>query len=154
LRILGTPEANLVAFASDEFSIFNLIDEMKKDGWYIQPQFARRGSEANIHLSIGQSALEKADAFVADLAKATERARVIPQSPLVALVKAELEKAAEAPPDPKQMETLMSAIGISGGRLPERMADLNQILNILPAEVTKVALTDFFNDLIVQPRQA
>lgn len=154
LRILGTPEANLVAFTSDEFPIFNLIDEMKKDGWYIQPQFARRGSEANIHLSIGQSALEKADAFVADLGKATERARVIPQSPLVALVKSELAKAADAPPDPKQIETLMSAIGISGGRLPERMADLNEILNVLPPEVTKLALTDFFNDLIVQPRQS
>jgi sphinganine-1-phosphate aldolase len=155
LRILGHPEGNLVAFTSDEFPIFNLIDEMKEDGWYIQPQFARRGSEANIHLSIGQSALEKADAFIADLAKATERAKAIPQSPLVALVKAELEKAAANPSsDPKQIETLMSAVGISGGRLPERMADLNQILNILPPEVTKVVLTDFFNDLIVQPRQA
>jgi len=46
----------------------------------------------------------------------------------------------------------MSAIGISGGRLPERMADLNQILNILPPDMTKVSPTDFFNELIVQPR--
>jgi sphinganine-1-phosphate aldolase len=155
LKILGTPEANLIAFTSEEFPIFNLIDEMKEDGWYMQPQFARYGSPENIHLSIGQSALEKADAFVADLARATERARAVPQSPLVALVKAELAKiSSDAPPDPKQIETLMSAIGISGGRLPERMADLNQILNILPAEITKVSLTDFFNDLIVQPRSS
>jgi sphinganine-1-phosphate aldolase len=153
LRVLGAPDANLVAFTSDDFPIFNLIDEMKKDGWYIQAQYGFGGSEANIHLSIGQSALEKADAFVVDLARATERARAIPPSPLVALVNAELAKASQdGPPDPKQIEMLMSAVGISGGRLPERMADLNQILNMLPPEVTKVALTDFFNDLIVQPR--
>ena len=46
----------------------------------------------------------------------------------------------------------MGALGITGGRLPERMADLNQVLNLLPPQVTKVALTDFFNDLFVQPR--
>jgi len=154
LQILGEPEANLVAFASDEFPIFNVIDEMKKEGWYIQPQFGFHGSKPNIHLSIGQSAFEKADAFVADLATAVTRARAIPPSPLVAMVKAELAKAPPgAPPDPAQLQMLMSAIGISDGRLPERMADLNQILDILPSEVTKFALTDFFNDLIVQPRR-
>jgi hypothetical protein len=34
------------------------------------------------------------------------------------------------------------------------MADLSQILNILPPDLTKIARTEFFNDLIVQPRQA
>jgi len=153
LRVLGTPDANLVAFTSDAFPIFNVIDEMKAEGWYIQPQFGFRGSKENIHLSIGQSAFEKADAFIADLARAVERVRAVPPSPLVEMVKAELAKAAPgAAPDPAQLQTLMDALGIKGGRLPGRMADLNQILNLLPPEITKVALTDFFNDLIVQPR--
>jgi len=153
LRILGTPEANLVAFTADDFPIFHVIDEMKVLGWYVQPQFGFHGSKENIHLSIGQSVLEKADAFVADLKTAVERARAIPPSPVVELVKAELAKSAPgAVPDPAQMGRLMGALGITGGRLPERMADLNQVLNLLPPQVTKVALTDFFNDLFVQPR--
>jgi sphinganine-1-phosphate aldolase len=153
LRLLGEPEANLVAFTSDAFSIFHIIDEMKLLGWYIQPQFGYHGSKENIHLSIGQSALEKADAFLRDLAIATDRARALPPSPIVELVKAELAKAKPgAPPDPAQIQMMMDALGMNGAHLPERMADLNQVLNILPPPVTKFALTDFFNDLFVQPK--
>ncbi len=154
LRVLGAPEANLVAFTSDEFSIFHIVDEMKALGWYVQPQFGYHGSKENIHLSIGQSALEKADAFVRDLAIAAERARAVPPSPMVDLVKAELAKSRPgAPPDPAQLQMLMDALGVNSGRLPERMADLNQVLNLLPPQITKFALTDFFNDLFVQPHR-
>lgn len=154
LRVLGEPEANLVAFTADDFPIFNVIDAMKTRGWYIQPQFGFHGSKPNIHLSIGQSALEKVEPFLKDLAAAVEEVRSLPPSPLVAIVKAELAKAdPAAPPDPAQLQMLMSAIGIGDGRLPARMADLNQILDVLPPAVTKGALTDFFNDLFVQPRQ-
>jgi len=153
LRILGAPDANLLAVASDGFPIFNVIDEMKQLGWYVQPQFGYHGSAANIHLSIGQSALEKADAFVFDLRTAVERAAKIPESPMVALVKAELAKMPPgAAPDPAQLGMLMEALGIGPGRLPARMADVNQVLNVLPPQITQYALTDFFNDLIVQPR--
>jgi len=154
LRILGAPDANLLAVTSDTFPIFNLIDEMKELGWYIQPQFGFHGSKENIHLSIGQSALEKADGFVADLKTAVEKARAIPPSPIVDLVKAELAKLDPSKPaDPGQLKMVMDALGVTGGgKLPGRMADLNQVLNMLPPNLTKLALIDFFNDLIVQPR--
>ena len=153
LRILGAPDANLLAVTSDTFPIFNVIDEMKALGWYVQPQFGFHGSKENIHLSIGQSALEKADTFVADLKTAVERARVVPPSPVVELVKAELAKMKPGEAgDPAQLQMVMNALGVTNGKLPGRMADLNQVLNILPPNLTKVALTDFFNDLIVQPR--
>lgn len=153
LRVLGKPQSNLVAFTADDFCIFHVIDEMKALGWYIQPQFGFHGSKESIHLSIGQSALEKVDAFLADLARATERARAIAPSPIVEMVKAELAKAPPgATPDRSQLETLMGALGLADGKLPERMADVNQVLNLLPPQVTKLALTDFFNDLFVQPR--
>lgn len=153
LRILGTPDANLLAVTSDSFPIFNVIDEMKELGWYVQPQFGFHGSKENIHLSIGQSALEKADGFVADLKTAVAKAKLIPPSPLVDIVKAELAKAdPNKSADPAQLKMLMDAVGVTGGGLPKRMADLNQVLNILPPELTSLALTEFFNDLIVQPR--
>jgi len=153
LRILGAPDANLLAVTADAFPIFNVIDEMKELGWYVQPQFGYHGSKENIHLSIGQSALEKADAFVFDLRTATERAAKTPPSPMVALVKAELAKLQPGtPPDPTQLKMLMEALGIGPGKLPKRMADVNQVLNVLPPQITQYALTDFFNDLIVQPR--
>ncbi len=135
------------------FPIFNLIDEMKELGWYVQPQFGFHGSKENIHLSIGQSALEKADGFVSDLKTAVARAKHIPPSPIVALVQAELAKHdPSAPADPAQLQMVMDALGVGGGKLPPRTSDLNQVLNVLPPELTRLALTDFFNDLIVQPR--
>ena len=153
LRILGTPDANLLAVTSDSFPIFNLIDEMKELGWYVQPQFGFHGSKENIHLSIGQSALEKADSFVSDLKTAVARAREIPPSPIVALVQAELAKLDPSKPaDPAQLQMVMDALGVGGGKLPSRSSDLNQVLNVLPPDLTRLALTDFFNDLIVQPR--
>jgi glutamate/tyrosine decarboxylase-like PLP-dependent enzyme len=153
LHILGTPDANLIAVTSDNFPIFNVIDEMKELGWYVQPQFGFHGSKANIHLSIGQSAADKADGFVADLKAAVEKAKLVPPSPLVDVARAELAKLGPAQAsDPAQLKMLMEALGFAGGARPKRMADLNQVLNILPPEMTKLALTDFFNNLIVQPR--
>jgi glutamate/tyrosine decarboxylase-like PLP-dependent enzyme len=153
LRILGTPDANLIAVTSDSFPIFNVIDEMKELGWYVQPQFGFHGSKENMHFSIGQSAAEKAEGFVADLKTAVEKARLIPPSPLVDAAKAELAKRDPAGmADPAQLKMLMEALGFVGGARPKRMADLNQVLNILPPELTKLALTEFFNNLIVQPR--
>jgi len=153
LRILGTPDANLLAVTSDTFPIFNLIDEMKALDWYVQPQFGFHGSKENIHISVGQKALEKADAFVADLKTAVERARKIPPSPLVELVKGELAKMKPGEAvNPAQLRMMMDALGVANGQFAGRMADLNQVLNILPPELTKLALTEFFNDMAVQPR--
>lgn len=153
LRILGAPDANLLAFTSDAFPIFNVIDEMKALGWYVQPQFGFHGSKENIHLSIGQAALEKAEGFVSDLKTAVERARTVPPSPVVAQMKAELAgmNPGEAA-DPTHLGALMDVLGIGRGKLPARSADLNQVLAMLPPALTKFALTEFFNDLIVQPR--
>ncbi len=152
LRLLGAPQANLLAVASDGYSIFHVADEMKALGWYVQPQFGYHGSKENIHLSIGQSALEKAEIFVRDLAVAVERARSLSFGPIVDMVRSELAKSGPgASPDPAQLELLMNALGVKGAQMPDRMADMNQVLNLLPPEVTKFALTEFFNDIFVQP---
>ena len=153
LKVLGEPESNLVAFTAEGFSVFPIIDEMKERGWYIQPQFGYHGSIENIHLSIGQSALEKVDGFLKDLAASAEAASKIPQSPVVALVKAELAKMQPGQaPDRAMLVQLMQALGVQGARLPSRGAALNQVLNVLPPNLTKLALTEYFNDLFVQPR--
>ena len=153
LRILGTPESNLIAFTSDAFCVFHIIDEMRAMGWYIQPQFGYFGSKENVHLSIGQSALERVDEFLADLVKAAAKARAIPPSPIVELVEAELAKMkpGEAP-DRETFEALMAALGMTDGGAPVRGTELNQVLNVLPPALTKFALTEYFNDLFVQPR--
>jgi hypothetical protein len=52
------------------------------------------------------------------------------------------------------MSDLMRAAGIEDGQLPRKSAELNQILNVLPPNVTAFALTEFMNDrYIYRPKR-
>jgi hypothetical protein len=42
----------------------------------------------------------------------------------------------------------MDVAGMSGGRRPQRMADLNQILNEFPPKLCERAMTDLFNETV------
>lgn len=149
LRLLGEPDLNLVAFTSDAFSCFHIIDEMKARGWYVQPQFGYHGSEPNVHLSIGQNVHQRADEFVAALGEAVEAARPRGFSQTAARVKAELSRMNPADFKPSMLADLMRAAGIEDGQLPRKSAELNQILNVLPPAVTEYALIQFMNERYV-----
>lgn len=149
LRLLGEPDLNLVAFTSDDFSCFHIIDEMKARGWFVQPQFGYHGSEPNVHLSIGQNVFEKAHEFAATLKDATEAARPKGFSQVAAKVKSELARMNPADFKPAMLNDMMRAAGIEDGQLPRKSAELNQILNVLPPKVTEFALIEFMNERYV-----
>ncbi|MFM9865425.1 MAG: pyridoxal phosphate-dependent decarboxylase family protein [Micropepsaceae bacterium] len=149
LRLLGEPDLNLIAFTSDEFSCFHIIDEMKARGWFVQPQFGYHGSEPNVHLSIGQNVFDNAGEFVAALNDATEASKSKGFSQIAAKVKSELSRMNPADFKPAMLNDLMRAAGIEDGQLPRKSAELNQILNVLPPKVTEFALIEFMNERYV-----
>lgn len=149
IRLLGVPDLNLVAFTSDDFSCFHIIDEMKARGWYVQPQFGYHGSEPNVHLSIGQNVFERAHEFAATLKDATEAAAPKGFSQIAAKVKSELSKMKASDFKPAMLNDLMRAAGIEDGQLPRKSAELNQILNVLPPQMTEFALIEFMNERYV-----
>jgi glutamate/tyrosine decarboxylase-like PLP-dependent enzyme len=149
LRVLGEPDLNLVAFTSDDFSCFHVIDEMKARGWYVQPQFGYHGSEPNVHLSIGQNIYERAHEFAATLKDAAEASRSKGFSQTAAKVKSEVARMNPADFKPAMLNEMMRAAGIEDGQLPRKSAELNQILNVLPPEVTEAALIEFMNERYV-----
>lgn len=146
LRLVGEPDLNLVAFTADEFSCFHLVDAMKERRWFIQPQFGLMGSEANVHLSIGQNMFERAHEFAADLKACAGECADKGFSQIAAMVKAEVAKGGAQDPDPKMIGQLMQAAGIEDGQLPRKAAELNQILNVLPPKLIEFALIQFMND--------
>ena len=153
LRLVGEPDSNQVAFTSDAFSCFHLIDEMAARGWGIQPQFGYHGSEANVHISIGQKTFDQADEFVAALRESVKACADKGFSQTAAKVKAELRTIKPGGFDPSMLGALMQAAGIEDGQLPRKSAELNQILNELPPTVTQFVLTEFMNDrYIYRPR--
>ncbi|MFI0942138.1 pyridoxal phosphate-dependent decarboxylase family protein [Streptomyces sp. NPDC021020] len=147
LRVLGTPDASLVAVAAAEEGPdpFVLADEMRLRGWYLQPQPAYGPSPANVHLTVTAAAADPAriDELLAELAAATGRARArgpATADPAVAEAAAGLDPAALTP-DEAAFALDVAGVG-SDGALPERMAPVLAVLQALPAPLTERLLPE------------
>ena len=147
LRLLTRPDMSLISFTSDEVNVFHIIDEMNQRGWYIQPSLSFDNSPAHIHLSISASNVGWEDELLANLAECVEIARHLPEGELVGFVKQSLEGMDLATISEADIMNLMAAAGVSEGVLPGRMADINGVLDALPAHVRETVLTTFVNDM-------
>lgn len=153
--ILGDPELCLVAFTSDVMSIFPVIDEMKKRGWFIQPQLGFFGSKENIHLSIDQASLAQAAAMLKDLRECTDIVKARNEEAVPADIK-EFVKALK-PEDftPELFQEFMKMLGSTdSGELPDGTTEINELLNVMDPGVAKKALTEYMNELYVPPAKS
>jgi glutamate/tyrosine decarboxylase-like PLP-dependent enzyme len=147
LRVLGRPEMNLVAFASDQVSIFHVVDEMKLRGWYVQPQLAFGASPENIHLSINPSGERWVDDLLRDLRECVEVARGLKSGELAAKIRESLGALDASAVGPDVFQALLGMAGLRDSALPERMADINEVLNALPVPLREKLLVEFANQL-------
>lgn len=147
LRVLGEPDMNLVAFTSDEVNVFHVIDEMKLRGWYVQPQLGFGQSKENIHLSINPASVKWVDAFLADLRVCVDAARGMQSGRLGAQIKEALASVDPSALGSDSIGQMLAMAGIQGNELPERMAEINEILNALPAALREKLLIEYLNDL-------
>ncbi|RME51952.1 MAG: aspartate aminotransferase family protein, partial [Deltaproteobacteria bacterium] len=128
LEILGKPEMTLIAVASERVSVFHVIDEMKALGWYIQPQLRCGALPENFHLLIQPSNLPWTKRLIEDLAEATARARQLPRSEVAATIGEQFREISPESLTDEMFEQMLQAAGIEGTTLPERMAEINEIL--------------------------
>jgi glutamate/tyrosine decarboxylase-like PLP-dependent enzyme len=148
LRLLGRPEMNLVAFTSDEVGVFHIIDEMKDRRWYIQPQLAYQNSKENIHLSINPASVKWVDEMLRDLRECVAIARTRPTGETAAALQSALAGIDTAKLSNETFAQMLGMAGIEGTRLPERMAEINEILNSLPVPLRERLLVEYLNDLM------
>jgi sphinganine-1-phosphate aldolase len=153
LEVLGRPEMSMVAAHSDEVSVFHVIDAMKARGWYVQPQLSYATSPANVHFSVTATSLAVVEPMLADLAACVDDARAVPvdtaQQGLLAALR-ELDPTAFTP---EMYEQMLAMAGLGGGaQLPERMAEINAILDALPPALKEQLLVAFLNDLFAPRR--
>ncbi|QMW22149.1 pyridoxal phosphate-dependent decarboxylase family protein [Sandaracinobacteroides saxicola] len=153
VRLMAEPESCLVAFTSDEFSIFPIVDAMRRRGWFVQPQLGYMGSRENIHLSIDQSTIDVVERFLPDLRASIEEARGSNEAAIPAPMKALLGSLSADSFTPETYRQLMAAAGTSEG-LPEGTTAINEMLNAMQPEVAAKVMTEFFNDLYVSPKAA
>ena len=150
IRLLAKPQMSLVAFISDTINVFHIIDEMNARGWYIQPALSYDNSPAHIHLSISASNVGWEDEFLKDLEVCVETAAGLPEGDLVKMVRAGLQEVDLSNVSDADVKGLLAMAGLKGQGLPDRMADINGVLDELPAEAREKILVSFVNDLFVQ----
>ncbi len=151
LRMMAQPDLCMFSFTSDTIDVFYIIDEMKERGWYIQPQLEYETSRKNIHISINESNAGLVDDLLKDLRDSMEVARTMKTTALAAEVKKILAGAGTQQISDQDISQMMGMLGIEGNQLPSRMAEINEILNVLPVQLRERLLINFLNDLFTQP---
>lgn len=147
LRILGCPEFCLVAFTSEEINVFQLMDEMRSRGWYLQPQLAFEASPPNVHLSITGASLERVEPMLADLRQCVASVKEAgPPAEAEMLIQA-VKQVDFGQVDEEVLTQMLAMAGITSGGLPQRMALVNEVLNALPAPAREQILITYFNEL-------
>lgn len=149
IRVMGEPESSLIAFTSDELNVFHVTDEMKQAGWYIQPQLTGFGSKENVHLSLTAVSLDRCEQMLADLPAALERAKALSDREDPEAIGAMLSAIDFESMDSAGFQEMLGMVGIAGTALPERLAQINSLMNQLPIKVAERILVEFFNELYV-----
>ena len=146
LHVMGKPEAPLVAVGSERVNIFELCDEMKARGWHLGPQPGAMGVPESFHITMLPFNTDKIDAVLKDLREcvAMVKDRVVP--PIVAQLKAMAAGIDPDKLDDAAVENILKMVGIGGGGLPGKMAEINNILNVLPPKFSDKVLTAFYNE--------
>lgn len=149
VRVLGQPDMSMFAIVSDTINVYELADEMRERGWYLQPQFSADCSPMNLHVSVSFANVAQFDPFCKAFDDAVAQLKSRPPITVedvrnqVAQVLGESESLEAA------MEKLGQVAGLANGQLPERMAFINTVLECLPRDLRATILGDFLNDLYV-----
>ncbi len=154
LDVLVAPDSTLITLVTgDSCDPFTIADEMKVRGWYVQPQLSAAGSPANLHLSVSAATLthldELVEAFRDSVAAATTSGPVSVDAGVIAFIEA-LDPTALSDDD---FDGLLAASGLvtegadGGLLLPERMAQVNAMLDVASPAMREALLVAFLDRL-------
>jgi len=159
LSLVAAPDSTLVALVTDgSCDAFTICDEMSTRDWYVQPQMSYDGQPPNIHLSVSAATLAHVDEFLTALTEsvaAAVAAGPVGVDPGVAAFIESLDPAALSDDD---FDGLLAASGLVGGdpteglALPERMAEVNAMLD-LASPAMREALLVAFLDRLARPNR-
>jgi sphinganine-1-phosphate aldolase len=149
LRVLGNPDMCMFALASttDKINVYHLAEEMKKTGWYLQPQFARENSPSNLHISLNRSTVPQAEAFLKDFEATVEEIRNREVDQQTRDLQEELKKLS-LKFDDETFFKLAEMAGVTGTEPPERMDKVNMLLEALPYDISEYVLVEYLNNMM------
>ncbi|MEI7056648.1 aminotransferase class V-fold PLP-dependent enzyme [Nocardioides sp. CCNWLW239] len=169
LTEVSSPDSTLIALGTDaSCDPFTVCDEMAARGWYVQPQMSYAGAPATIHLSVSAATLPHVPEFLDALAEAVAAAVAagpVAVDPGVAAFIADLDPLALTDED---FDGLLLAAGLIGAgsepgdpstssghslALPQRMAEVNAMLDLASAAMREALLVAFL-DRLTRPSRA
>ncbi len=162
VEVVAAPDSTLVALATDgSCDVFTLADEMAARGWYVQPQMSFAGRPPTLHLTLCAATAPRVGDFLTAFAAAVEAARaagpvVVDEG--VAAVVAALDPATLSDAD---FDGLLAAAGLVGESadpgagldLPERMAEVNALLDLAAPALREAVLVAFLDRLASPARR-
>lgn len=154
LRVVVPPDSTLVALATDETcDPFTICDEMAARGWYVQPQMSYADLPATVHLSVSAATLASVDDFLTALgtsvAAAVAAGPVAVDPGVVDFIRS-LDPVALSDDD---FDGLLAASGLVGAsssgslELPDRMAEVNAMLDLASPAMREALLVAFLDRL-------
>src|SRR6478736_1172286 len=155
LSVLVAPDSTLVTLVTDEScDPFSVCDEMGARGWYVQPQMSSAGRPATIHLSVSAATLSGVDDFLAALRESVTAAVAtgpVTVDPEVAAFIEALDPAALTDADFDGLLVAAGLIGADAGdgglALPDRMAEVNAMLDLASPRMREALLVAFLDRL-------
>ncbi|WP_246210567.1 hypothetical protein [Nocardioides piscis] len=154
LSVVVRPDSTLVALATDtSCDPFTLTDELVSRGWYVQPQLSFAGQPATVHLSVSAATRQHLDDFTSALRESVVAAQaagpVTVDRGVVDFIAA-LDPHALTDAD---FDGLLAASGLVGEgadgslALPERMAEVNAMLDVAAPAMREALLIAFLDRL-------
>jgi len=148
LEILGDPGFCMMGVKCTDVNVFHVLDEVMSRGWFMEVQLAFGNSPANLHISLNPGNLDNVGPMLEDLEASVVAARAMgTETKLADQVKMVFSKMDPKDFNEEVFERLLKFAGMSGVGLPEKMAEVNQVLNALPRALTKALLLEFANQL-------
>jgi sphinganine-1-phosphate aldolase len=145
LILMAEPDFCMFSFTSETVSVFHLIDEMNARGWYIQPALSYAHSRCNIHLSINFSNVQWVETFLTDLADSIEKIREVEYGAAGEALKKEFEQIDPAALSDTEIGQLLELAQIGGEGFPDKMAQINEMLDAVPAGLRERLLVEYTN---------
>ncbi|RKE18788.1 aminotransferase class V-fold PLP-dependent enzyme [Streptomyces sp. TLI_171] len=150
LRVLGAPDATLVALgaADPELDLWELADESRARGFFLQPQLSVDGLPASLHVTLTGVSEHGVDALLAALrdsvAAVRDRGPVAPPTEILAL----LDQLDFSLLDDAAFAALLPAAGLDlSPTATPRMAGVNRLLDGLPPHRRNQLATRFLSAL-------
>ncbi len=158
LAPVAAPDSTLVALATDgSCDAFTICDEMAARGWFVQPQMSYAGQPPNIHLSVSAATLAHVDEFLTALTESVAAAVAAGPVAVDPGVAAFIETLDPATLSDDDFDGLLAASGLVGGgeglALPERMAEVNAMLDVASPAMREALLVAFLDRLARPDRQ-